>query len=87
MFEQDNDGFIFPVTDIYIIVWSGRDAESGIWDNYPQLDYGYFTDADTASIKANELNRLYPGEYDEDAEEDEKFDYVAIHKAKEEQDV
>lgn len=83
MFEQDDNGFIYPVTDIYVITWTGRDAESGVWDVYPVLRFGYFTDADTASIKAQELNKKLPGEYDEDSGEEEKYDYVAIHKAKE----
>lgn len=43
--------------EIYVIVYSGRDKDSGVWDEYPCLDYGYFTDKDAADKFAEHLNK------------------------------
>lgn len=63
---------------IYIIVWEGRDADSEIWDIYPVWRFGYFTDEEAVKKKVEALNKAHPGEYDPDAEAEEKYDYKTV---------
>lgn len=67
--------------EIYLIVWVGRDYESGVWGEYPSLEFGYFTDKDRAQGKADELNNETPREYDADAEDIETYVVQSVHKA------
>ena len=67
--------------EIYLIVWVGRDCESGVWGEYPCLDFGYFTDKNKAQSKADELNNETPREYDTDADDIETYVIQLVHKA------
>ena len=67
--------------EIYVICWTGRDSESGVWDTYPMFDYGYYTDYNSAQAKADELNETEMREYDEDADDVETYVVQAIHPA------
>lgn len=67
------------MTDIYIIVWTGRDSESGVWDTYPCYNYGYFTNKDSAQEFADILNKTEPREYDTDADDMETYGIQVIH--------
>lgn len=67
------------MNDIYIIVWTGRDSESGVWDTYPCYNYGYFTNKDSAQEFADILNKTEPREYDEDANDMETYGIQVIH--------
>lgn len=59
--------------EIYIITWTGRDSESGVWDIYPCFNFGYYTTYESAQDKADELNGTEPREYDEDADDVETY--------------
>ena len=67
--------------EIYIIMWTGRDSESGVWDTYPCFNYGYFIDYESAQDKADELNRTEPREYDADADDMETYVVQVIQPA------
>lgn len=68
--------------ELYVIVWTGRDCESGVWDEYPCFQYGYFTSKLEALQRATDLNNEEPGEYDEDAEEESAYGVKTILPAK-----
>ena len=70
------------MNEIYIIVWTGRDSESGIWDTYPVWRFGYYTNEEIVKEKVKQLNDYMPGEYDPDTEEEEKYDYKTVKEAK-----
>lgn len=82
MFEQDKNGFIFPVKSVFIITWTGRDSDSDIWDEYPVYRFGFYTEEARVKEKVAKLNARHPGEYDSDAEETERYDYKEIKIAK-----
>lgn len=65
------------MTEIYIIMWRGRDSESEIWDDYPCFNCGFFTEKDKAEQFVIDLNNQEPAEYDEDAQETSGY-YVAL---------
>lgn len=54
---------------IYVIVWTGRDCDSGVWDTYPMLDEGFFYDKHKAQDWADYLNASEMPDYDADAED------------------
>lgn len=66
------------MTQIYLIIWRGRDSDSGVWDDYVCWDYGFFDNHMDCEKVVNELNKT-SGEYDSDAEDYEKY-YVKIVK-------
>ena len=68
---------------VYIITWEGRDSESGFWDEYPCYGFGFFLTEESVREKVKQLNKSEPGEYDEQAEETEKYKYLAINKGDE----
>ena len=68
--------------ELYVIVWTGRDCESGVWDEYPCFQYGYFTSKLEALQRATDLNNEEPGEYDDDAEEESAYGVKTILPAK-----
>lgn len=41
---------------VFIIVYTGRDKDSNVWDDYPCLDHGYFDDKKRAEQVADRLN-------------------------------
>ncbi len=65
---------------VYIIMWSGRDSDSEVWDDYPCFDYGFYTDFDSAHKKVIELNEQHPGEYDSDADATETYWVKTLNK-------
>lgn len=67
--------------EIYLIVWVGRDCDSGVWGEYPCLDIGYFTDKNKAQERADLLNNMCPLEYDTDADDIETYVVQVITKA------
>ena len=68
--------------ELYVIVWTGRDCESGVWDEHPCFQYGYFTSKLEALQRATDLNNEEPGEYDDDAEEESAYGVKTILPAK-----
>lgn len=73
---MDND-------DIYVIVWRGRDCDSGVWDDYPILLEGYFNDYQSANARAKELEKVYGIQWDSVAEEYTSTYAMAVKKHKE----
>lgn len=68
--------------EIYIIVWTGRDSDTGYWGHYPCLDDGFFTSKKEAEEYAEYLNASEEPEYDEDAEESTSYGVVKLIKNK-----
>ena len=68
---------------VYLIIWIGRDSDSEIWDSYPCYGFGFFTNENVIRKKVEQLNKSEPGEYDEEAEETERYDYIEITKGNE----
>lgn len=58
---------------IYIIAWTGRDSDSGVWDTYPCFEYGAFLEKSAALKTAYDLNVVHPGKYDADADDTEGY--------------
>lgn len=63
---------------IYIIVWTGRDSDTGYWGQYPCLEDGFFTNKQKAQEYADYLNASEEPEYDEDAEEKSEYGITEI---------
>ena len=70
------------MNEIYIIMWRGRDVETGVWDDYPCFSQGYYTDYNTAQAVVDELNNTDPREYDAEADDMETYVVQVIHPAK-----
>ena len=63
---------------IYVIVWTGRDSESGVWDTYPMLDEGYFISKEKAQDWADYLNEGQYGEVDPDDDDQGQYGIRAV---------
>jgi len=65
----------------YIIVWVGRDCDSGVWDAYPCITQGVFLKKEDAQKKIDEFNKEDPPHYDKDADETTGYDWreIIIH--------
>lgn len=57
------------MSQIFIIVWIGRDFMSGIWGEYPCFDLGAYTSAERAQEIADKLNESEPRDYDAEADD------------------
>ena len=68
---------------IYIITWTGRDSDSGVWDTYPCWEHGFFTDITKAEYYANYLNNHEPQEFDDQADEPTGYWFIGVEKHKE----
>ena len=66
------------MNEIYVIVWTGRDCQSDVWDTYPMLDEGYFTDKQKAQSYADYLNKEQYGDIDPDCDDQEQYGIVAV---------
>lgn len=58
---------------VYIIVWRGRDRNTDAWDDYPLSNRGVFTSKQLAEKERSYLEKLYPPQYDDEADEYEMF--------------
>lgn len=63
---------------IYLIVWTGRDCDSGVWDNYPYFEAGFFTSKQKAQEWADYMNETSEFDYDEDAEDTPSFQIMSV---------
>lgn len=65
---------------IFIILWTGRDVDTGFWDSYPCYTEGFFLSEDEARRWAKKLNNESYFDYDEEAEETPYFSYKQINR-------
>lgn len=82
MFEQDNDGLLFNIDTIYIILWVSKDADGEVWDEYPVFRLGFFTDEQEVEKKVEELNNSLPKTFVPKAEETGSYCYKAVKQAR-----
>lgn len=66
---------------IYMLVWVGRDYDTGYWGEYPCLDEGFFTDENAAQEYADYLNDSGEFDYDDDREETPHYRVQYVNKA------
>ena len=55
--------------EIFIICWNGRHPDTELWDEYPCLEFGFYTKYENAQAKVDELNKTEPQDYDEEADD------------------
>lgn len=71
----------FKMQKIYVLVWIGRDDETGHWGEYPCLGEGFFTDEKIAQKYADYLNDTAEFDYDNDAEETPYYRVQYVYRA------
>lgn len=64
--------------NIFIIVWVGRDADSGVWDRYPYMNFGYFRNRSNAEAACRTINKYQGCAYDPDADEEEHYEVEGL---------
>lgn len=63
---------------IFIIVFNGRDCDSGVWDTYTQYEQGFFYNRENAQKICDDLNKTSDFVYDEDADEIPSYEVVLL---------